>query len=40
MNRGLRCQVCVMAIPTGQVRYIKETNVYIVTAIFSILAYV
>jgi len=32
--------VCVMAIPTGEVRYIKETNVYIVTAIFSILAYV
>lgn len=32
--------VCVMAIPTGQVRYIKETNVYIVTAIFSIMAYV
>jgi len=32
--------VCIMAIPTGQVRYIKETNVYIVTAVFSILAYV
>eukprot|EP00913_Durusdinium_trenchii_P000700 g652.t1 len=32
--------VCVMSIPTGQVRCVQETNVYIVTAIFSILAYV
>jgi len=32
--------VCVMAIPTGEVRRIKELSVYAVTASFSIFAYV
>ncbi|CAE7213843.1 Slc8a2 [Symbiodinium natans] len=32
--------VCVCAIPDGEVRYIKDTKVYCVTATFSILAYV
>ena len=32
--------VCVCAIPDGEVRYIKDTKVYAVTATFSILAYV
>lgn len=32
--------VCVCAIPDGEVRYIKDTYVYAVTATFSILAYV
>ncbi|CAE7251570.1 Slc8a2 [Symbiodinium sp. CCMP2456] len=32
--------VCVCAIPDGEVRYIKDTKVYCVTASFSILAYV
>jgi len=32
--------VCVLAIPEGEVRYIKETQVYTVTASFSIFAYV
>ncbi|CAE7667541.1 Slc8a2 [Symbiodinium sp. CCMP2592] len=32
--------VCVCAIPDGEVRYIKDTQVYGVTATFSILAYV
>mmetsp|Transcript_46286 Transcript_46286/g.83441 ORF Transcript_46286/g.83441 Transcript_46286/m.83441 type:complete len:532 (+) Transcript_46286:134-1729(+) len=32
--------VCVSAIPTGEVRKIKETQVYAVTATFSIFAYV
>merc|ERR1719487_73302 len=31
--------VCVTAIPDGEVRYIKQTTVYIVTATFSIFAY-
>jgi len=32
--------VCVMAIPTGEVRYIRFTSVYAVTASFSIFAYI
>eukprot|EP00931_Biecheleriopsis_adriatica_P086006 TRINITY_DN60746_c0_g1_i1.p1 TRINITY_DN60746_c0_g1~~TRINITY_DN60746_c0_g1_i1.p1 ORF type:complete len:826 (+),score=124.68 TRINITY_DN60746_c0_g1_i1:83-2560(+) len=31
--------VCVMAIPHGEIRKIKDTNVYMVTAFFSIFAY-
>eukprot|EP00930_Biecheleria_cincta_P035153 TRINITY_DN24205_c0_g3_i1.p1 TRINITY_DN24205_c0_g3~~TRINITY_DN24205_c0_g3_i1.p1 ORF type:complete len:856 (-),score=177.60 TRINITY_DN24205_c0_g3_i1:134-2701(-) len=31
--------VCIVAIPEGEVRYIKETQVYVVTASFSIFAY-
>ncbi|CAE7632921.1 SLC8A1 [Symbiodinium necroappetens] len=31
--------VCVMAIPDNEVRYIKDTNVYLVTAVISLLAY-
>eukprot|EP00928_Gymnodinium_smaydae_P021401 TRINITY_DN18348_c0_g1_i1.p1 TRINITY_DN18348_c0_g1~~TRINITY_DN18348_c0_g1_i1.p1 ORF type:complete len:848 (+),score=142.79 TRINITY_DN18348_c0_g1_i1:91-2634(+) len=31
--------VCVIAIPNGEVRYIKDTNVFAVTASFSIFAY-
>mmetsp|Transcript_15276 Transcript_15276/g.39374 ORF Transcript_15276/g.39374 Transcript_15276/m.39374 type:complete len:799 (+) Transcript_15276:114-2510(+) len=31
--------VCVVAIPNGEVRYIKDTSVYIVTASFSLFAY-
>ncbi|CAE7533788.1 Slc8a3 [Symbiodinium natans] len=31
--------VCVMAIPDNEVRYIKETNVYLITAVISLLAY-
>jgi len=31
--------VCVLAIPEGEVRYIKEVPVYIVTATFSVFAY-
>eukprot|EP00931_Biecheleriopsis_adriatica_P052621 TRINITY_DN3064_c0_g1_i1.p1 TRINITY_DN3064_c0_g1~~TRINITY_DN3064_c0_g1_i1.p1 ORF type:complete len:846 (-),score=210.21 TRINITY_DN3064_c0_g1_i1:95-2632(-) len=31
--------VCVMAIPSGEVRYIKETRVYMVTSFFSVFAY-
>merc|ERR1719326_1713984 len=30
--------VCVLAIPDGEVRYIKEVPVYVVTASFSVLA--
>mmetsp|Transcript_54385 Transcript_54385/g.129605 ORF Transcript_54385/g.129605 Transcript_54385/m.129605 type:complete len:836 (+) Transcript_54385:114-2621(+) len=32
--------VCVMAIPDGEVRFIKEVPVYVVTASFSVFAYV
>mmetsp|Transcript_112244 Transcript_112244/g.194568 ORF Transcript_112244/g.194568 Transcript_112244/m.194568 type:complete len:868 (+) Transcript_112244:125-2728(+) len=32
--------VCVSAIPSGQVRFIKETSVYAITASFSLFAYV
>ena len=32
--------VCVMAIPAGQGRYIKDTGVFAITATFSVLAYV
>mmetsp|Transcript_114707 Transcript_114707/g.319464 ORF Transcript_114707/g.319464 Transcript_114707/m.319464 type:complete len:858 (+) Transcript_114707:106-2679(+) len=32
--------VCISAIPEGEVRYIKELPVYVVTASFSVLAYV
>eukprot|EP00928_Gymnodinium_smaydae_P062238 TRINITY_DN46148_c0_g1_i1.p1 TRINITY_DN46148_c0_g1~~TRINITY_DN46148_c0_g1_i1.p1 ORF type:complete len:831 (+),score=244.16 TRINITY_DN46148_c0_g1_i1:156-2648(+) len=31
--------VCVMSIPPGEVRYIKEVPVYVITATFSVLAY-
>merc|ERR1719456_1639654 len=31
--------VCVCAIPDGEVRYIKETHVYIITATSSVFAY-
>jgi len=31
--------VCVLAIPEPEVRYIKQTTVYIVTAVFSVFAY-
>jgi solute carrier family 8 (sodium/calcium exchanger) len=33
------CAVCVMAIPEGEVRYIKQTSVYMITASVSVLAY-
>mmetsp|Transcript_16001 Transcript_16001/g.35810 ORF Transcript_16001/g.35810 Transcript_16001/m.35810 type:complete len:776 (-) Transcript_16001:78-2405(-) len=32
--------VCVMAIPDGEVRFIKNLSVYVITASFSVLAYV
>merc|ERR1719158_2314004 len=31
--------VCVMAIPNGDIRFIKDTHVFYITATFSILAY-
>lgn len=32
--------ICIMALPEGEVKFIRDTNVYVVTSAFSLLAYV